>query len=82
MLGQEIGLAEVRLSRVERELGRDTEADRDMKGAQDELAALGWKNVSAEHLVALTKRLDSQYEQPSLRSKSVASISANAKHQP
>lgn len=63
-LKQEIGLAEVHLSRLDQELGQQSQADENIKQAQAELGALGWKNVSAAHLIALTKQLDSKYKNP------------------
>jgi len=72
VLAQEIGLAEVRLSRLERELSRNEEADRDMKSAQEQLKALGWKDVSGEHLIALTKQLNSKYRPVDRNNNSVA----------
>ena len=72
-LRQEIGLAEVHLSRLNEELGRQSQAEKEMNQAQAELKGLGWKNVSPAHLVALTKQLDSEYENPNQRSQSVQS---------
>lgn len=72
VLAQEIGLAEVRLSRLERELSRNAEADRDMKGAQEQLKALGWKDTSEEHLIALTKRLNSEFKSDGRKNNSVS----------
>lgn len=63
-LKQEIGLAEVHLARLDSELARQNQADEEMKDAQAELTTLGWKNVSPEHLIALTKQLDSEYKNP------------------
>ncbi len=64
VLAQEIGLAEVRLSQLEMRLGRKAQADQDMASGQEELAALGWKDVSSAHLTALVTRLDSEYSPP------------------
>ncbi|MGC1658368.1 MAG: hypothetical protein WA758_16090 [Candidatus Acidiferrales bacterium] len=50
-LKQEIGLAEVHLARLDAELAHQNQADENIKRAQAELAALGWKNVSAAHLL-------------------------------
>jgi len=72
VLAQEIGLAEVRLSRLERKLSRNAEADRDMKSAQEQLKALGWKDTSEEHLIVLTKRLNSEVKSDDSKSNSVA----------
>lgn len=72
LLAQEIGLTEVELSRLEQNLGHDQRADEDMKHAQDELAALGWKDVSAAHLIALTAQLNSEYKQADQKNKTVA----------
>lgn len=71
-LKQEIGLAEVHLSRLDQELGQQSQADENIKHAQVELAALDWKNVSAAHLIALTKQLDSEYQRPYQPSKPAA----------
>lgn len=64
LLAQEIGLTEVQRSRLEQKLGQTSQAEEDMKRAQGELAALGWKDVSAEHLVALATQLGSEYKAP------------------
>ncbi|MGC1934306.1 MAG: hypothetical protein WA681_04740, partial [Candidatus Acidiferrales bacterium] len=56
--------AEVHLARLDAELAHQNQADENIKRAQAELAALGWKNVSAAHLIALTKQLDSAYKEP------------------
>jgi hypothetical protein len=71
VLAQEIGLTEVRLSRVERDLSRNAEADRDMKRAQEQLKALGWKDTSEEHLIVLTKGLNSEVKSDDRKSNSV-----------
>lgn len=68
-LKQEIGLAEVHLARLDAELAQQDQADENIKRAQAELAALGWENVSAAHLFALTKQLDSEYQTPNQPSK-------------
>ncbi|HUJ30981.1 MAG TPA: hypothetical protein VLY23_06845 [Candidatus Acidoferrum sp.] len=73
ILKQEIGLAQVRLSRIEQELGHAAQSDVDMKDGQEELAALGWKNLSAAHLIALTTQLDSEYKQGNQKTKSAVS---------
>jgi hypothetical protein len=64
VLAQEIGLAKVRLSQLEMQLGRNAQADQDMKSGQKELAALGWKDVSSAHLTALVTQLNSEYSPP------------------
>lgn len=74
VLAQEIGLTEVRLSRLERELSRNEEADRDMKGAQEQLKALGWKDTSEDHLIALTKRLNSAFKSDGRKNNSVSVV--------
>jgi hypothetical protein len=61
VLSQEIALTNIRLSRLEQELGHDAQADDDMKLAQEELRVLGWNDVSASHLIALTTQLSSEY---------------------
>jgi hypothetical protein len=72
ILAQEIGLAEVELSRLEQNLGHEQRADEAMKRAQDELTAVGWKDVSAAHLIALTAQLNSEYKQADQKNKTVA----------
>jgi len=62
ILAQEMGIEYVRLSMLEKKLGRRSQGDEDMKRGQTELTALGWKNVSEPHLVYLLTRLDSEYE--------------------
>lgn len=64
VLGQEIGLGDVRLSLLEMRLGHSAQANQDMASGQKELAALGWKDVSAAHLTALVTQLDSDYSPP------------------
>lgn len=59
MLAQEIGLGYVRLSQLEHKLGNDALAESYMKHGHDELAALGWKDVSPAHLTALVTQMDS-----------------------
>lgn len=71
-LSQEIGLTEIRLSRLEQELGHHAQGDDDMKHGQVELTALGWKDVSAAHLIALTTQLNSEYKQVDQKGKTVA----------
>lgn len=72
ILAQEIGLGYVRLSQLEQKLGNNTQADNDMKHGQEELAALGWKDVSSEHLTTLVKRMDSGYHEPGQNEKVTA----------
>jgi hypothetical protein len=72
LLAQEIGLTEVQLSRLDQTLGHQQQADEDMKHAQDELTGLGWKDVSAAHLIALTAQLSSEYKQVNQKNKTVA----------
>lgn len=71
VLGQEIGLTQVRLSRLERELGNNAQVDANMMKAQENLTALGWKDISAKHLVALTEQLDSEYKRVDEKKKSL-----------
>jgi hypothetical protein len=61
VLAQEIGLGYVRRSQLEQKLGDNAQADSDMKHGQDELAALGWKDISAAHLRALVTQRDAGY---------------------
>ena len=61
MVAQSIGLGEVRLAKVQQEMGNESEAGAQMKAGQEELRKLGWKDLSEEHLVALTTQLDSEY---------------------
>jgi hypothetical protein len=63
-LQQEIGLVDVHLSRLNQELGQQSQAAEEMKQAQTEFTTLGWKDISPEHLIALTKQLDSEYKNP------------------
>lgn len=71
-LKQEIGLVEVHLSRLDQELGQQNQANEEMRKAQAELTALGWKNISSDHLIALTKQLDSEYQNPKQRNAATA----------
>lgn len=71
VLGQEIGLTYVRLSQLEQTLGHDAQADGHMKHGQGELAALGWKDVSAAHLTALVTQLNSECNEVDQRNKAV-----------
>ena len=61
MVAQSIGLGEIRLAKVQKEMGNESEAVAEMKTGQEELRKLGWKDFSEEHLVALTTQLDSEY---------------------
>jgi hypothetical protein len=61
MVAQSIGLGEVRLAKVQQEMGNESEAGAQMKAGQEELRKLCWKDLSEEHLVALTTQLDSEY---------------------
>jgi hypothetical protein len=70
---QQIGLTEVRLSRIEHELGHPAEADADMKLGQQGLAALGWQDVSPAHLNALITQLNSEYQPVDKKNASAAS---------
>ena len=72
ILAQEIGMAQVRASRLERDLGHDTQADEYMKQGQAELKALGWRDVSPAHLEALTKQLNSERLPAHQKSRTVA----------
>ena len=62
MLAQEIALTEVRLSIIEKILDQRSQAEEEMKRGQLELASLGWKDVSAQHLTALVTQLNSEYK--------------------
>jgi hypothetical protein len=70
--GQAIGLTQFRLSRLERESEDHSQADADMKKAQKELAALGWKNVSGAHSIGLTTQLNSEYKHVDQKNTAVA----------
>jgi hypothetical protein len=72
VLGQEIGLVDIRLARLDQELGHQSQADEDMKQGQRELTALGWKDVSPQHLIALTAQLNSEYKPIDQKNKTVA----------
>ena len=63
MLAQEIGLGYVRLSQLEQKLRNSAQADNDMKQGQNELTALGWRDVSSAHLTALVERMDSEHQE-------------------
>jgi len=72
LLAQEVGLAYVRLSILEKKLDQQPRADEDFKRGQAELAALGWKDVSESHLTSLVTRLNSEYKRADQTSKAVA----------
>lgn len=74
MLAQEIGLAQVRLSRVEESLGDEAQAEAALNAARDELASVGWKDLSAAHLIALTTQLDSEYRPQKQNQKVVSPV--------
>lgn len=78
VLAQEIGLAYVRLSMVERKLDQPSRAEEEMKHGQAELAALGWGDVSARHLTSLVAQLNSEYK-PVDRKDEATSASATAR---
>jgi len=78
VLAQEIGLTYVRLSMVERKLNQQSRADQDMKRGQSELATLGWKDLSKEHLTSLVTQLNSEYKQVGPKDKA-ASTTATAR---
>jgi hypothetical protein len=78
VLTQEIGLTYVRLSMVEKKLDQPSRADDEMKYGQAELAALGWKDVSAGHLTSLVAQLNSEYKSIERKDKAV-SASATAR---
>ena len=73
MLGQEIGLTEIRLSKLDEELGNSVQADEYMKQGQAELGALGWRDLSGAHLVAVTTQLNSEYKRTDHKAATVAS---------
>jgi hypothetical protein len=78
MLVQEIGLTDVRLSIIEKKLDQRSQAEEDMKRGQIELASLGWKDVSSQHLTALVNQLNSEYKPAGQKSKSeTAAIAPN-----
>jgi len=69
LLRQEVGLTWVRLAQIEQGLGNRPQATEDMQQGQKELALLGWKDVSPDHLFALTRQLDSEYIHPDSNNK-------------
>jgi hypothetical protein len=69
MLSQEIALAHVRLSVAEKQLGEQVQADEQMGMARDQLASLGWTDVSSTHLAALVAQLDSEYQRVDAKGK-------------
>lgn len=72
VLRQDIGLTYVRLSLLEQKSGNNAQADEDMRHGRDELATVGWKDVSAAHLTALVTQLDSEYKEVDQKNKAVA----------
>jgi hypothetical protein len=60
-LSQELALTQVRASLLEQKLGEEQQAKEDMKLAQDELSALGWKDVSPTRLTAIVAQIESEY---------------------
>jgi hypothetical protein len=78
LLSQEIGLTYVRLSLIEKKLDHQSQADEDMRSGQSELASLGWKDVSDEHLYLLLSQLNSEYQRPGKTQKN--SLAASASH--
>jgi hypothetical protein len=72
VLAQEIGLTHVRLSMVEKKLDQPSRAEEEMKRGQAELAALGWRDVSAGHLTALVAQLNSEYRPVDRKDKAVS----------
>jgi hypothetical protein len=77
LLSQEIGLTYVRLSLIEKKLGHQSQADEDMRSGQSELASLGWKDVSGEHLYLLLSQLNSEYQRPGKTQKNAKVASAS-----
>jgi hypothetical protein len=71
ILGQDIGMAYIRLAELEMELGRNLQSNQDLEHGQHELAALGWKDVSAAHLSNLIAQLDSEYKEFPAKTKAV-----------
>jgi hypothetical protein len=78
LLSQETALTYIRLSLAEKKLDQQSQADEDMRRGQSELARLGWKDVSAEHLYLLVSQLNSEYKRPDKTQKN--SIAATASH--
>ena len=72
VLAQEIGLTYVRLSIVEKKLGQQSRAEEEMKRGEAELAALGWRDVSAGHLTSLVAQLNSEYKPVDRKDKAVS----------
>jgi hypothetical protein len=61
LLSQELALTQVKASLLEQKLGEEQQAKEDMKLAQDELSALGWKDVSPTRLTAIVAQIESEY---------------------
>ena len=76
VLAQEIGLTYVRLSMAEKKLDQPSRAEEEMKRGQAELAALGWRDVSARHLTSLVAQLNSEYKPVDHKDKTLTSTSA------
>jgi hypothetical protein len=72
MLAQEIGLAYVRRSTLESKINQSAQADEDMRQGQEELASLGWKDLSAAHLTSLVAQLNSDYRPIAPKSEAMA----------
>jgi hypothetical protein len=62
MLSQEIGLTYVRLSMVEEKLNQQSQADSHLEQGEKELASIGWRDVTSDHLKSLVTQLDSEYQ--------------------
>ena len=79
LLAQEMGLAYIRLSIVEGRLAQKSASDDDMKRGQEELRALGWKDVSESHLVYLVAQLNADSQPANDKKEENNTTVANAK---
>ncbi|HVB85151.1 MAG TPA: hypothetical protein VNK23_00595 [Candidatus Dormibacteraeota bacterium] len=67
-LTQEVGLLEAQRARLELQVGQSAQAEQDIKDSQRELTAVGWRDVSQEHLLKVTAQITSEYDQQSASS--------------
>ncbi|MDE3170419.1 MAG: hypothetical protein KGL75_09765 [Acidobacteriota bacterium] len=60
-LAQETGLVEAQRARLELKGGQTAQAEQDIRDSQRELTALGWKDVTQNHLIKVTAQVTSEY---------------------
>jgi len=82
MLSQEVGLAHVRLSVAEKQLGEQVQADEQMGMAREHLTSLGWSDVSSKHLASLVAQLDSENQQTDAKGKPAPANRPSSIHHP